>query len=356
MTKVVNARRASAINTAVRLFTGFLLAGVAAAAAQSPPAGPPRTSRFSVEEATIADVHRAIQHGQTTCRAIVESYVERARAYNGVCTQLMTRDGMPVQAAAGPVRAGSRVTFPTSTTPIASVLPKIEEYSGTPLDFGRMEPTMSDPTVLQQYGMVAGIPNAGQINALSTLNIRGERSVSCRAECDRAPSAGPLAASCPAACDAFRRQPDALERASELDSRYGRHPDLQAMPMYCVALSFKDVYDTKDMRTTGGADVSYAMDAPPQDATVVAALRAKGAIVYAKANLDEYNAGSGDPGGPARSTARGPETRRKRRGRPGDGVPDRPLALRRIWCTAPSARRPEDRADSRRGATTSSRS
>jgi hypothetical protein len=38
------------------------------------------------------------------------------------------------------------------------------------------------------------------------------------------------------------------------------------------------------------------MDVPPQ-ATIVAQLRAKGAIIYAKANLAEYNAGSGDPGG-----------------------------------------------------------
>lgn len=37
--------------------------------------------------------------------------------------------------------------------------------------------------------------------------------------------------------------------------------------MYCIALSFKDVYDAKDMRSTGGGDVAYAMDAPPKDST-----------------------------------------------------------------------------------------
>ena len=42
------------------------------------------------------------------------------------------------------------------------------------------------------------------------------------------------------------------------------------MPMYCGAFSFKDVFDTKDMRSTGGADVSYAMDAAPEDSTIVA--------------------------------------------------------------------------------------
>src|SRR2546427_883997 len=152
--------------------------------------------------------------------------------------------------------------------------------------------------------MAVGIANAGGINALSTLNIRGERSVSCNARCDAPPASGPIPASCPKACDDFRQQPDALERAAALDAKYGRHPDLKAMPMYCVALSFKDVYDTTDMRSTGGADVNYAMDAPPRDATIVATLRAKGAIIYAKANLDEYNAGSGDPGGAAKVAAR----------------------------------------------------
>ena len=38
--------------------------------------------------------------------------------------------------------------------------------------------------------------------------------------------------------------------------------------------------------------------APPEDATVVAELRAKGAIIYAKATLSEYNAGPSNPAGP----------------------------------------------------------
>jgi len=262
------------------------------------------TRGFHVEEATIADVHRAIQQGATTCRAIVQSYIERARAFNGPCVQLVTRDGASIPAVTGVVRGGSAVTFPRATTAIGTVLPNFDEYVGPPIDFGRMEPTSSDPTVRQQYGMVAGISHSTGINALSTLNIRGERSVSCQAECDAPLSSGPLPASCPSQCDLLRKQPDALERAAELDAKYGSHPDLKAMPMYCVVFSFKDVYDTADIRTTGGADVNYAMDVPPQDSTVVAELRAKGAIIYAKANLDEYNAGSGDPGGDAKPVAR----------------------------------------------------
>ena len=64
-----------------------------------------------------------------------------------------------------------------------------------------------------------------------------------------------------------------------------------------AVFSFKDVFDTTDMRSTAGADASYAMDAAPEDSTIVAELRAKGAIIYAKANLSEYNAGGGNPGG-----------------------------------------------------------
>lgn len=44
------------------------------------------TQPFRVEEASIADLHRAIQQGRTTCSAVVRAYVERAQAYNGACT------------------------------------------------------------------------------------------------------------------------------------------------------------------------------------------------------------------------------------------------------------------------------
>src|SRR5262245_42845540 len=82
-----------------------------------------RTSaRFHVEEATIADVHRAIQQGDATCAAIVQAYIDRARAYNGACTQLVTRDGAPASAASGAVRAGAATSFPTATTAVGSIL------------------------------------------------------------------------------------------------------------------------------------------------------------------------------------------------------------------------------------------
>jgi len=274
----------------------LLLCAVAAAGCAR--ATPPE---FHLQEATIENIHAAITTGQTSCRAIVEAYINRAKAYNGVCTSLVTADGAPIPATTGAVRAGAPLAFPTQTVAASTLFPDLDKYTGPPLDFGRMESTVSDPTVRQQAGMRVGIPNAGQVNALETLNIRGERSVTCKGAFDAHPSTGPLPPGAPPECEAFRQQPDALERASELDSRYGRNPDLAALPMYCITVAFKDPYDTKDMRSTSGNDVAFAMDVPPFDSTIAARLREKGAIIYAKATSHEFNAGPNDPGGVAKA-------------------------------------------------------
>jgi Asp-tRNA(Asn)/Glu-tRNA(Gln) amidotransferase A subunit family amidase len=271
-----------------------LVAGVAALAALPGAA----SAQFAVEEATIEDVHNAIVAGETTCVGIVEAYIARAQAYNGVCTALVTPYGQDVRAVTGYVRAGAPLTYPTATVKASEVFPDLDAYRGLPLDYGRMEPTISDPAVLTQMGMRVGIPNAGQLNALETFNIRGERSVTCAGAFDAHPSTGPLPDDAPPECEEFRQQPDARERAAELDARYGANPDLEALPMYCVVAAFKDPYDTKDMRTTANNDVAFAMDAPPFDSTVVARLRDKGAIIYAKSVAAEFNGGPGNPGGP----------------------------------------------------------
>src|SRR2546422_717233 len=186
---------------------------------------------FRLEEATIDELHRAIKDGRTTCVAVVRHYIDRVRAFNGVASALVTHDGRPVQEATGTMRAKAPLRFPTQTVKASTVLPELDKYKGPPLEFGRMEPTASDPGVQQQFGMIVGIPNAGQVNALATLNIRGERSVTCRGEFDRHPSKGPLPPGAPAACEIFRHYPDALEQAAELDAKYGRDLDLAAMPM-----------------------------------------------------------------------------------------------------------------------------
>jgi amidase len=241
---------------------------------------------FRVEEASIADIQNAIRAGRTTCAGVVQAYLERAKAYNGVCTALITKDGAPVPPATGMMRAGAALRYPTQTIAASTFLPLLDLYQGPPLEFGRMEPSVSDGKAMLQVGMRAGIPDAGQLNALETLNIRGERSVTCKGEFDRHPSKGPLPAGAPKECEEFRKLPDAMERAAELDRLYGRNPDLAAMPMYCSVFSLKNWFDAKDMRSTGGNDVHFAMDAPRADSPDIAELRAKGAIIYAVATAN----------------------------------------------------------------------
>ncbi|MBI3516040.1 MAG: amidase [Proteobacteria bacterium] len=252
---------------------------------------------FRLEEATIDELHSAIKAGRTTCVAVVRHYIARARAFNGVASLLVTEDGAPVPATTGTLRAGAPLGFPTETVKATAVLPDLDRYRGPPLEFGRMEATASDPNVPQQFGMIVGKPIAGQVNALATLNLRGERSVTCRGDFDRHPSAGPLPPGAPPVCEFFRQLPDALEQAAALDAAHGRNPDLEKLPMYGVVFSFKDPFDTKDMRSTAGGDAAYDIDFPARDHGLVEQLRNKGAIIFAKAVNTEYNGRAGDPGG-----------------------------------------------------------
>src|SRR5262245_49695268 len=114
---------------------------------------------FVLEEATIDELHHAIRTGQTTCVAVVERYIARARAYNGVSSALVTEDGASVPPATGAVRAQAPLRFPTATVKASAVLPDLDRYKGPPIEYGRMEPTASDPSVQQQFGMIVGIPN-----------------------------------------------------------------------------------------------------------------------------------------------------------------------------------------------------
>jgi len=252
---------------------------------------------FRVDEATVDQLHQAIKSGETTCVDIVRQYLDRIKEYNGVSSMLVTEDGNDVSPATGAVRCEQQLSFPTQTVKGSTILPDLDKYQGSPLEFGRMEATASDPSVSQQFGMLVGIRDAGQVNALATINIRGERSVTCRGDFDRHISDGPLPTGAPPVCEHFRGLPDALERAAELDERYGREPDLENMPMYGVTFSFKDPFDTKDMRSTGGGDAKYDVDFPARDHSLVEQLRNKGAIILAKAVNTEYNGRAGNPGG-----------------------------------------------------------
>ena len=185
--------------------------------------GPQDTgSGFQLEETTIVEVQEALLTGQITTVELVESYLRRIQAYNGQC---------------------------------------VEQPAGL-------------------LGPIIPIANAGQINALSTLNLRpavreawgfdGRKARSLTDPTDEAPE-----------------MPDALEVAAAQDLHFRQTGEL-AGPLHGVVMAIKDQYDTFDMRTTSGADVDYADDRPPDDATFVQRLRDAGAIILAKANLAEY--------------------------------------------------------------------
>jgi amidase len=177
---------------------------------------------FEIHEATIERIQQAIRNKQINTRGVVEAYLRRIQAYNGTCVN-------EPQGILGPI------------TPIA---------------------------------------HAGQINALSTLNLRPRSRAAWGFDARKARSLTNTA-------DAAANMPDALETADAQDGQLARTGRLVG-PLHGVVLAIKDQYDTFDMRTTSGADADYANDRPPDDATFVKRLREAGAIILAKANLAEY--------------------------------------------------------------------
>ena len=132
---------------------------------------------FDVVGATIASTQQAIRDGRTTCRAVVEQYLNRIAAY----------DQVPI--------------------------------------------------------------NGLRLNSIVTLN------------------------------------PDALAEADACDRDFKATHTLP--PLGGIAVLIKDNYDTRNLQTTGG---SLAMKGfvPQSDATMVARLRAAGAIILAKTNMAEW--------------------------------------------------------------------
>src|SRR5882757_6466230 len=178
--------------------------------------------KFHLQEATIADIQSAIMNKQLTSTELVKLYLNRIKAYNGTCVK-------QPQGILGPIET---------------------------------------------------IPHAGQINALSTLNLRPAVRKAMGFD-DR------KARSMTDGYDVDPKMPDALEVAAAQDAAFAKTGKLVG-PLHGVVMAIKDQYDTFDMRTTAGADAFYANDRPPEDSVFVERLRAAGAIILAKSNLGEY--------------------------------------------------------------------
>jgi aspartyl-tRNA(Asn)/glutamyl-tRNA(Gln) amidotransferase subunit A len=73
-------------------------------------------------------------------------------------------------------------------------------------------------------------------------------------------------------------------------------------PLHGVPLGIKDIIDTAAVRTTGGSSL-FEDRVPTEDATVVARLRAAGAVIIGKTNTQEFAMGGGETSyfGPARN-------------------------------------------------------
>jgi Asp-tRNA(Asn)/Glu-tRNA(Gln) amidotransferase A subunit family amidase len=192
-----------------------------------------KKTTFRVEEATIAGVHRAFRAKKLTATELVNLYLARIQAFNGVCVR-------------GDIDAATGL----------------------------------------QLGDITPVPNAGQLNAFITLNLKEDKRIALGfpEKLKRTHTGGDEA-----------KYPDALDRARDLD-RYFARTGKFAGPLHGIPIAIKDNYDTFDMRTTAAAAAEYSDDRPPDDATMVARLRAAGAILLGKTNMDEYA-----PAGIARS-------------------------------------------------------
>lgn len=160
----------------------------------------------------------------------------------------------------------------TATAIVHAYLARIKAYNGT---------AVREPDGI--LGKIETIPQAGKINALGTLNLRPAARVAWGFP-ER------MARSLTDSVDADPTLPDALEVAAAQDAHFARTGQFVG-PLHGVVLAIKDQYDTADLRTTAGADVPYANDRPPVDATFVKRLRAAGAIILAKSLMGEYASG-----------------------------------------------------------------
>jgi len=83
--------------------------------------------------------------------------------------------------------------------------------------------------------------------------------------------------------------PKAMDIAAEMDRSYQTSP-ASVGALHCIPVILKDNFNTVDLPTTGG-NVSMKTSVPPTDAFTVARIRKAGALILAKANLQEFARG-----------------------------------------------------------------
>jgi amidase len=83
--------------------------------------------------------------------------------------------------------------------------------------------------------------------------------------------------------------PEALSTAAAMERQY-RDSKGRVGPLYCIPVILKDNYNTFDMPISGG-NLAMKNSVPPADAFTVAKMRKAGALILAKANLQEFARG-----------------------------------------------------------------
>jgi Asp-tRNA(Asn)/Glu-tRNA(Gln) amidotransferase A subunit family amidase len=96
----------------------------------------------------------------------------------------------------------------------------------------------------------------------------------------------------PALSSIITVNPDAMAQAEELDTGFARSKTLTG-PLHGIPVLVKDNVDVAGLPTTGGSRALMGW-VPPRDATIVAKLRAAGAIVIAKTSMSEFARGGVD--------------------------------------------------------------
>jgi amidase len=123
---------------------------------------------------------------------------------------------------------------------------------------------------------IAGIHAAYRSNALTARQLVERYLARIAAYDKRGPSINALT----------NVHPRALEVADSLDAIFARTGQLVG-PLHGIPVIVKENYDTYDMPTTAGARV-LRESLPPDDAFMVAQIRAAGAIIIAKSNMAEW--------------------------------------------------------------------